>query len=364
MSTHVRPSYDGSGLVNLVASIEHDLIGSAPAPVLGREHPFPAAAAGQVLVLFDGLGSHQLAHPLARTLQAAEGSVIHAGFPTMTSVSLATVATGLNPGDHGLIGYVLRLDGVRALVNTLRWIEPHGPPIPFDYPNVLPSPNLWERLRAAGVEPITIQPGPFVDSPLTHMLYRGCRFEGYWNVDELIDATVQLAGPGRFVFSYFPSIDQAAHMEGQASDAYAEALVQGTRIWEAIAARLDPALGLTGTADHGHIDCDPPRKHRIRDRRWDPLDLFGQSRALFARGPIDLIDDLAAEYDATVHTRSDLLELLGGSSFPDLSTRLPDRLILANDHEVLLARPFDDRLIGYHGGLAPEEVEIPLLVRH
>ena len=79
-----------------------------------------------------------------------------------------------------LIAYQLWLPEVGDVVNTLKWTTMWGEAFEFDHPSFLPSPNLWERLAAAGVEPITVQPGGFETSPLTKTLYRGCRFEGAW----------------------------------------------------------------------------------------------------------------------------------------------------------------------------------------
>ena len=43
--------------------------------------------------------------------------------------------------------------------------------------------------------------------------------------DATVDATLQLAAePGRLVFTYLPHVDFAAHVYGQASDEYGEAL--------------------------------------------------------------------------------------------------------------------------------------------
>ncbi|NIR38997.1 MAG: alkaline phosphatase family protein, partial [Actinobacteria bacterium] len=58
-------------------------------------------------VLFDGLGDGQLHHPAAAALAASRRAAIDAPFPTTTTVSLATIATGRSPAEHGLLGYQL-----------------------------------------------------------------------------------------------------------------------------------------------------------------------------------------------------------------------------------------------------------------
>jgi hypothetical protein len=58
------PDYSGGGLINLVAELERRLTGKAVSP--GLQPELAAAvpdAAGYLLVLCDGLGDGQLAHP-------------------------------------------------------------------------------------------------------------------------------------------------------------------------------------------------------------------------------------------------------------------------------------------------------------
>ncbi|MFP3914898.1 MAG: alkaline phosphatase family protein [Actinomycetota bacterium] len=358
----MTPDYRGAGLVNLLAELERNLTGSAPAPPLA--HLEVAPAEGYVLVLFDGLGSHQLEEAGAAGLLSSRTGEMTAGFPTTTTTSLATIVTGLPPVAHGVIGHVLHLRGIAPAVNVLKWTTPSGQPVDHDYDSFLPAPNLWERVSAAGIEPITVQPGPFLGSPLSRMLYRGCRFEPAWSAGELVDATVDVAGAGRLVLTYFPNVDVAAHVEGRDSEAYAEAVAQASQIWEQLSLRLPRAVGLVGTADHGHVDYRPADKILIRDRRYDPLLFFGDPRSVYVTGPSELIDDLAASTGADSVSREELVVLLGAEPLhPDLPARLPDRLLLAPRGRVLLPRPFDKRLIGYHGGLEGEELLVPLLTR-
>ena len=360
--TLLAPNYSDGSLVNLVAAIERSLTGVSPSPPLsGGLLP---EADGWVVVLFDGLGAHQLGSPEARDLSASLAARITAGFPTTTTTSMATIATGHAPAHHGLIGHMLPFPGMEEVVNVLKWVTPSGKPVEYDYSSVLPSPNLWERLARAGIEPITVQPGAFMGSPLSRLLYRGCRFEAAWKADEIVEATVDLARPGRLVFAYYPNVDVAAHVAGQDSEAYRQALGEAARLWSDLARRLPGDVALVGTADHGHLDYSAPDKVLIRDRRYDRLRFYGDPRSVYVDGPIETIEELAGETGAEVVGTGRLLEWLGGPpSHPSLDERLPDRLLLAPHGKVLLPRPFDKRLIGYHGGVEPEESEVPLLVR-
>lgn len=354
------PDYSGGGLVNLVAELERRLAGSGPMPGLTTPEHLPEAA-GYVLVILDGVGSHQL---VGRPLGGFEAATLTVGFSTTTTTSLATVATGLAPAGHGVIGHLIHLPGVADVVNALKWVTPEGNPVAHDYGSVLPSPNLWERLAAAGVEPITVQPGAFSRTPLSRMLYRGCRFEAAWTVDELAAATLDLAGPRRLVVTYFPSVDVAAHVHGQESEQYGEAMRQAQALWDRLAVELPAEVVLAGTSDHGHVDYREGDKVLVRDRRYDSLRFYGDSRATYVSGDAPLIAALAEETGCRLVERPQMRPWLGpGPAHPELERRLPDAVLLSPPGRLLLPRGFDKRLIGYHGGLEPEELVVPLLVR-
>jgi len=367
MRTTVRPvripDYLGGSLVNLVAELEGRLTGRARNAGL---HPHLAElipdADSYLFVLFDGLGDHQLDHPAAAALLADRVGTIDAGFPTTTTVSMATVATGLTPAEHGLLGYQMWVPEVAHIVNTIKWTTLWGEALEHDLDGFLPAPNLWERLDLQGVEPITLQPWNFDDSPMSRMLYRGCRFESWSDEDEAADAAAELAAvPGRFVFAYVPHIDFAAHVGGQRSEDYDEAMAIVARMWERMTRRLPGHIAAVATADHGHVDVGDGHRLRIPAAAHDDRRFGGDPRVPFVYGDVE---SLAAELGVDWLARSDMEEWWGpGTRHPSFSARAPDGVLLPEPGSVIFHKHGDERLIGQHGGLTDAERMIPLLVR-
>ena len=355
------PSYDSHGLVNLMAELEHRLIGSASGPGLRADLAAEVPdAKSYVLVLFDGLGSAQLDHPSAGSLARSERGTLHAPFPTTTSVSLATLATGLPPSQHAVIAHLSWMEDLEQVVNTLKWVNLAGEHVGYDYASVLPRPNLWERLRAADVEPITVQPGPFQGSPLSRLLYRGARFEPAFSEDDLVTATLQLAEtPGRLIFTYVWQVDFAGHVHGLESDEYTEAVALANEVWDALVAGLSPGVGLIGTADHGLLEFNESEKLIMRDQRFYDLRFAGDTRGVQLWGEEHLMEEFAAVVSGEL---MDPTELVGPGLTETARARLGKRVLLAPEERVILPPGFDKRLRCYHGGLAPAEVEVPLLV--
>ncbi len=356
------PSYDGRGLVNLVADIEHRLSGSAEAPTLHTEigHNVPQVD-GYVVVLFDGLGHHQLDHANASDLQATSIGTLDAPFSTMTTVSLATIATGRPPSQHGLVGYKMWLEEHTTIINTIHMSTAWGEAMPnLDTDSFLPRPNLWERLVASGIEPIVVQPGNFATTGLTSALYRGARFEGYWSPEEAVQATVDLAGPGRLVFLYLPHVDFSAHVSGQASPEYSDAMRLINRAWADLCRRLPENVGLIGTADHGHVDIPEAARIELAAKETSSR-ITEDGRILYVHG--DDGPDLAARFGGA-HVAVDVDSPWWG---PDLietaRARLPDSIVFLPPGLAVLTPHGNARLTGFHGGLTDEERTIPLLIR-
>ncbi len=356
------PDYAGGSLVNLIAELEHRLTGSARSPLLYphlSEH-IPEADT-YVLCLFDGLGAQQLDHSAAGPLRDSLRASIDCPFPATTTVSLAALATGLPPSQHGLLGYQAWIPELEVVANTLQWTTLWGDPLDYTLETVLPSPNLAERLGAAGVETITIQPGNFLETNLTKVLFRGNRFEGIWNLPEWIDATVQLAAQTkRLIVAYLPHVDVAAHVSGQDSQEYADALGAIAACWESVVNRLPANAVAIATADHGHIDFPPSQQFKIGKDDHEDRIFYGDGRAMFVKGEGAW---LANKLPATWVPIDEMVHWWGpGPHHPQFWDRAPDGVLVADDDNLLLHRFSNSRLIGNHGALTDAERLLPLLV--
>ena len=113
------PDYAGPNVRGIIPA----LLGPGPwASSLPSWMPEPVAAAEQVVLLvLDGLGWEQLQdrRQLMPVLTSMSGGAITTVAPTTTATALSSIATGLTPAEHGLLGYRMMIGG--EVLNVLRW---------------------------------------------------------------------------------------------------------------------------------------------------------------------------------------------------------------------------------------------------
>src|SRR3954447_27075762 len=102
----VRPDYSGASISGLVPA----LLGSRPAPWL------PGCVAGArsvVLLVLDGFGwrAIEAARNRLPVLGGLEGGPITTVVPSTTAAALTSIASGLPPARHGMVGYRMLLGG-------------------------------------------------------------------------------------------------------------------------------------------------------------------------------------------------------------------------------------------------------------
>jgi hypothetical protein len=352
------PDYAGGSIVNLVASIEQRLTGSTTGVPL-RDELVPESSS-YLLVLLDGLGDGQLAHSDAAALATSRAGAVDTVFPTTTTTALASIATANAPAQHGLLGYELWLPEADGPVNTIHW-KPvgGGDVVDIDFNGFLPSPNLWERLAAAEREPVTVQPANFAGTPLSRVLYRGCRYEPVDTYEAWLEAAIALvAEPGRLVFAYFGAIDVAAHLRGQQSEEYAGAIRLASALWERLALRLPQGASLIGTADHGHVDVVSTVKLTAELQKLG--EVYGDGRTIFARSDVSQLGD---GLPATWVEGAELASWFGqGPPNRSYAARAPAGVLAADDGVRLLHDNSDPRLVGTHGALSSAELRVPVLI--
>ena len=358
------PSYDGANLVNLLAELEIRLTGRSPTrglqPDLARLVP---QTRNYLMVVIDGLGDHQLAHPAALPLRRSRRAVLGAPFPTTTTVGLSSVATAAAPMQHGGIGYLQPIPAVDQVVNMMTWTDiMSGRRVGYDPAGFLPTPNLWERLHAARVRAVVFQPERSVNTPLGGMLYRGAEQHGYSSVSDIQPGVLFEDGRRTLAVVYTSRVDGAAHRYGQRSEQYKDALTATSQLWEGLARTLPDDTTLVGSADHGHTDIGSDGRIYLDRELTDHLRCWGDGRLLMFRGRLWRVRRIARRTGGRLVDTDQLRQWLGGGPPHPALRELPHAAVLAPPGTVILPYYLHGHPVGHHGGITPEELLVPLLV--
>ena len=170
-----------------------------------------------VVVLVDGMGWHLLPElaadaPLLASVLAGDAGRLDelaCTFPSTTPTSLASLTTGVAPGQHGILGFTVKLPDTDRVLNHIFW---RGDPPAAQWQ---PVPTWFERLQQAGVGARAVLPAAFLGSGLTEAAYRGAQFAAANDDDDYAQLVVDQvrAAPG-LVYAYTAELDTAAHVFG------------------------------------------------------------------------------------------------------------------------------------------------------
>jgi hypothetical protein len=326
-----------------------------------------------VVVLLDGLGHHQLESRRGHApfLRSIESDVITAGYPTTTAASLALFGTGEPSGRTGMTGYTARNPRTGELANLISW---EGAFEPGEW-QILPS--LLEEASNDGCRVTTLGRRKFAGSGLTHAVLRGGQFVGAERLADRIDVAIGVARDPGVSYCYWGEIDAAGHHHGWASNEWVAALEDADREIHRLARGLPRKAIMVVTADHGMVDVTGAKRWDIPDHPELERDVelvAGEPRALHlhisSRADAAVVASRWQEFlghHAVVATRDEAKEArLFGDMMPDVESRIGDVVVaMAGRATVVDSRIQSSRslgLIGVHGSLTPEELDVPLLL--
>jgi predicted AlkP superfamily pyrophosphatase or phosphodiesterase len=369
----VLPAYGSASLVDLTPSIGAHLgVPGCLDDVLGLP-----AAERFVVVLVDGLGWSLLLRntpdvPYLASL-LGDGRSITAGVPSTTVTSLASLGTGLVPGQHGMVGYTSRVPLTGVILNGLTW-ESDPPPRAYQA-----KPTLFERARAAGVAVSSVARQRFADTGLTEAALRGADFIPYaddsaadFRINQIVAASRR--GSRSLVYAYEREPDHSGHTHGCLSGEWRAELVAMDRHCERLRAALPDDVRLVITADHGMLDI--PIGHRVVAEDEPPLmagvsALAGEPRFRQLYVDQDRPERVAERWRdrlgarAWVRSRDEAVDDgWFGTLDEDLRERYGHVLVAMRDDWAVMTRqlPRELTLIGMHGSLTAAEMLVPLLV--
>jgi hypothetical protein len=359
----VLPDYGGGCISNVVPALLDP--GEVAPPWL------PAAAHDTdqtVLLVLDGLGWLQLQEraELAPTLAAMGGGPITSVAPSTTATALTSISTGLAPGEHGVVGYRIAVQG--EVLNVLRWSTANG-----DARKRIPPPTFQTHTAFAGQCPSVVTRAEFARSGFSAAHLDPVRFRGYRVPSSLpVEVRALLRQGEPFVYAYYDGIDKIAHEHGLAEHYEAE-LVATDRLVADLLDVLPSGAALVITADHGQVQTGPDKVDLDLEVQRLVASQSGEARFrwLHARPgrAADLADAARAAHghQAWVRTR-DEIEVEGWLG-PYLTDQARDRLgdvALAAQGTIAFDDPADTgmlKMLGRHGSVTAAEMLVPLLVQ-
>lgn len=356
----VLPDYRGGCISNIVpAFLEHREAGRGwiPDDVLDAKQV--------VVMLIDGLGWHQLQERLhaAPTLASMQGSSITTVAPTTTSTALTSFTTGRTPGEHGIVGYRIQVQG--ELLNALRWSTPNGSAL-----ETLDPLDMQPLEPFTGAAATVVMSGSFMGSGLTQAHLRNSTIAPFRFDSALpVEVAQRNHGGDRFVYAYYDGIDQVAHMHGL-GDYYSAELAKVDYMVSRVAASLRPGTALVVTADHGQVHVGDAMVTLDQTMLDMTQHLSGEARFQWLHARPGRDNDLLA---SATEAHSDVAWVLpvqqildeqwfGAMVSDDALSRMGDVALVARDDiGFQVAGKEGPALFGRHGSMTPAELHVPLL---
>ncbi|MDQ3664860.1 MAG: alkaline phosphatase family protein [Actinomycetota bacterium] len=363
----VLPRYGRSTLADLLPSIAARLGVPGCDDVLGLP-----AARSWVVLLIDGLGEHALdehADAVPHLASLRGGPPLTACVPSTTATSITSLGTGLVPGRHGVVGYTSRIPGTLSLLNALTWDATVDPA------EWQPHPSVFERVAKSGGRASVVSRASFEGSGLTLASQRGSTYVAVESAWERIGVVADLAEtPGSLTYAYESRLDKTGHKHGCSSPGWVEALRRIDQEAAALREALPPGTGLVVTGDHGFVDV--PADHRVDADAGELAEgvvlLGGEARFRHLWTVAGATDDVVAAWRAGCGNRAWVVtreeaESAGwfGPVDADVRPRIGEVLVAARGTAAVVTPsrfPRESEMVGFHGSLTAEEMNVPLLV--
>ncbi|HZR42539.1 MAG TPA: alkaline phosphatase family protein [Ktedonobacteraceae bacterium] len=402
----VKPRYDSYCFSNLPATIEFLLTGKQstmlPLDVFGD---LPTRYNKVVFFFIDAFGwrffeRYADKYSFLKTV-LAQGVVskLTSQFPSTTAAHATCIHTGLDVGQSGVYEWnyyeplvddmisplLFSFAGDKISRDTIK--RSSVPPSLF-----FPKQTFYQTLQAQGVASHILQYQAYTPSTFSDIVFRGATVHPYRTALEAFTRMAELilakSATPTYYFLYFDRLDAACHNYGPYSRQFEETLdicltTIDQAFYKTVCGKTSDTL-LIVTADHGQVKVDPKGTYYLNkqipgiarmmkmNRKGYALVPAGSPRDMFLHIKDECVDQVIADVRqrlagrAEIYRTEDLLKQgFFGLQQPSAAflQRVGNVVILPYKHETVWwyeEGKFDMHFYGHHGGLTPEEMEIPL----
>lgn len=394
--TFIKPDYENGGFAGLPRGVQSFLGGPKfPLPLAGFQPEYENV----VLCFIDGFGWRHFekfgAHPfLDRFTRHGAAVKLTSQFPSTTSGHVTCIHTGLNVGQSGVFEWNYYEPQLDAMIVPLLFsfsgtaerdqLKATG----IDPKKLYPTHTLYHDLKKLKVTSTIFQHREYTPSTYSNIVFGGAQARGYKTLPETLlnlRNTLESAQGKNYFFLYYDKIDSISHDYGPSS-AHVEAEVDlFLHVMEQFITKTKKGRTLfLMTADHGQCEVDPATtiylnkafpgiEKFIKTNQKDQLLVPGGScRDMFLYIKDEMRDEAQALLAAGLAGKADVVkteELIAQGYFgPEISesfrAHVGNLVILSYEYESIWwyeKGKFEQKYYGHHGGLTPQEMEIPLL---
>lgn len=388
----LKPLYDSYCFSQIPSTILH-LLGCKDGG-LPKDCIEPHKSDRVVLLLVDGFGwkfveKYKDRYPfLKRFFENGIVSKLTSQFPSTTAAHMTTLCSTQPVGDHGIYEWFMYEPIVERVVAPLLFafagdkkigtLEGHLTPAEF-YPEGL----FFEELRKNNINCTVFQQETIAHSVYSNWMFNETRRVSYKNWPEGVKLLEENLSTKGLFYIYFGDFDYEAHHHGVLSKEVEKAVDLCFQTLESLV--IPPSTTFLMTADHGMIDIDPKTTIYLNQKfptLGEKLKMGADGHPLTPAGSCrDYFLHVKPPYIMEVY--KELKEGLGGVAWVCLTAELIERgffgprgisrecqkrmadvaIIAKGSHSIWWYEEgrFVQNLHAMHGGLTPEELEIPFL---
>ncbi len=405
----VRPCYDSYCFSNLPATIQFLLTGvgqsALPLDVFGH---LPTRYNKVIFFFIDAFGwrffeRYAEKYTFLKTI-LSQGSVSKctSQFPSTTAAHVTCIHTGLNVGQSGIYEWNYYEPLVGEIISPLLFsyagdklardtIKQAGIPAA----KFFPVQTFYQTLQAQGVASHILQYQAYTPSTYSDIVFRGATVHPYRTFQDalrlLVDLVTRPDTPGpAYYFLYFDRVDSICHNYGPYSKQFEEAIdacltALDQIFYQGVRGQTQDTL-LMLSADHGQVQVNPEQVYYLNrqmpaisrylkiGRQGHVLAPAGSARDMFLHVKEEFIDTVIGElrqrlqHRAEIYRTQELIEQNFFGSYQPTQAfldRVGNVVVLPYRYETVWwyeEGKFDMHFQGHHGGLTPDEMEIPLLL--
>jgi predicted AlkP superfamily pyrophosphatase or phosphodiesterase len=404
----IKPLYDSYCFCNIPQTIEFLLTGKGQSALpLDVFADLPTRYDKVILFFIDAFGwcfleRYADRYEFLKTL-LTQGviSKMTSQFPSTTAAHVTCTHTGLNVGQSGVYEWHYYEPLVDELISPLLFsyatdrftkdtLKSTGIAADVFYPRQ----TFYRRLQTQGIASHIFQYEGYTPSTYSEAVFHGATPHAFKTLPQALSqlselVTAQNPTPS-YYFLYFDRIDAVGHQQGPNSKEFEQTVDTFLKTMDSLFYReLRGKVGNTlfmMTADHGQMEVNPRTTYYLNKQiptierylkttgKGRPLVPAGSARDMFLYIKEEHMDEAIAILQAHLTGKAEIYrtqDLLAEHFFgleepsPTFLGRLGNVVILPYKNETVWWYEegiFTMHFRGHHGGLAPEEMEIPLLV--